>query len=53
MALGAYIPYSPLAATLGFVPLPGLYWPILLATLICYVGLTQLVKMQLARKGWM
>src|SRR5436190_3316142 len=53
MALGAYIPYSPLAAALGFVPLPALFWPILLATLICYVGLTQLVKMQLARKGWM
>jgi Mg2+-importing ATPase len=53
MALGAYIPYSPLAPALGFVPLPPLFWPILLATLICYVGLTQLVKMQLARKGWM
>jgi Mg2+-importing ATPase len=53
MALGAYIPYSPLAPALGFVPLPPLYWPILLATLICYVGLTQLIKMQLARKGWM
>src|SRR4029077_16644150 len=53
MGLGAYIPYSPLAAALGFVPLPPLYWPILLATLICYVGLTQLVKMRLARKGWM
>jgi Mg2+-importing ATPase len=53
MAMGAYIPYSPLAPALGFVPLPPLYWLILLATLICYVGLTQLVKMQLARKGWM
>jgi Mg2+-importing ATPase len=53
MAVGAYIPYSPLAPALGFVPLPPLFWPILLATLVCYVGLTQLIKMQLARKGWM
>lgn len=52
MAFGAYLPYSPLAPTLGFVPLPPLFWPILLATLICYVGLTQVIKAQLARRGW-
>src|SRR5206468_9133819 len=38
MAFGAYLPYSPLANSLGFVPLPQLYWPLLLLTLICYVG---------------
>src|SRR5450756_1486389 len=32
MAIGAYLPYSPLAAPLGFVPLPPLYWLILLVT---------------------
>ena len=52
MAFGAYLPYSPLASTLGFVPLPPLFWPILAATLVCYVGLTQLIKTWLARKGW-
>jgi Mg2+-importing ATPase len=52
MAFGAYLPYSPLAPALGFVALPALYWPILLATLVCYVGLTQFVKMWLARRGW-
>ncbi|TSA47444.1 MAG: magnesium-translocating P-type ATPase, partial [Chloroflexi bacterium] len=26
VAIGAYLPYSPLASTLGFVPLPPLYW---------------------------
>ncbi len=52
MALGAYLPYSPVASALGFVPLPVLYWPILLATLLCYVGLTQLIKMWLIRKAW-
>ncbi len=52
MAAGAYLPFSPLAPALGFVPLPGLFWPILLLTLLCYVGLTQLVKMWLIRKAW-
>jgi Mg2+-importing ATPase len=52
MIVGAWLPYSPLASTLGFVPLPPLYWAILLVTLICYVGLTQVIKMQLARRGW-
>jgi Mg2+-importing ATPase len=37
---------------LGFVPLPALYWPLLLATLVSYVALTQLVKMWLVRKKW-
>ena len=34
MAFGAYLPFSPLAGPLGFVALPVLYWPILLATLM-------------------
>jgi Mg2+-importing ATPase len=52
MAVGAYLPYSPLAAKLGFVPLPLLYWPLLAITLLCYVGLTQAVKTWLIRKAW-
>src|SRR3989441_1837694 len=52
MAFGAYLPFSPLAGPLGFVALPVLYWPILLATLLSYVGLTQLIKMWLIRKAW-
>jgi Mg2+-importing ATPase len=51
MGVGAYLPYSPLAATLGFVPLPLLYWLLLLLTLLCYVGLTQLIKTWLIRKA--
>jgi len=50
MAFGAYLPYSPLATSLGFVPLPALYWPLLLLTLLCYVGLTQVIKTWLVRK---
>jgi Mg2+-importing ATPase len=52
MAIGAALPYTPLAKPLGFVPLPWQFWPILAATLICYVGLTQLIKMWLVRKNW-
>jgi Mg2+-importing ATPase len=52
MAIGAYLPFSPLSSFLGFVPLPPLYWLLLLATLVCYVGLTQLVKVWLSRKSW-
>jgi Mg2+-importing ATPase len=52
MAIGAYLPFSPLASFLGFVPLPPLYWLLLLATLVCYVGLTQVVKVWLLRKSW-
>jgi Mg2+-importing ATPase len=52
MAIGAYLPFSPLAASLGFVPLPPLYWLLLVLTLICYLGLTQIVKVWLLKKSW-
>jgi Mg2+-importing ATPase len=41
-----------LASSLGFVQLPGLYWPILLLTLFGYMGLTQIIKVFLLRKHW-
>jgi len=53
MAVSAWLPFSPLAGMLGLVPLPGLFWPILFATLIGYMVLTQLVKMWLIRKKWL
>jgi Mg2+-importing ATPase len=52
MAFGAWLPYSPLASSLGLVHLPRLYWPILMATLFAYTGLTQLVKVWLLRMNW-
>ncbi|HKW31353.1 MAG TPA: magnesium-translocating P-type ATPase [Verrucomicrobiae bacterium] len=52
MLVGAVLPYSPLAAPLGFVPLPWQFWPFLLITLLCYVGLTQIIKTWLIRKSW-
>jgi Mg2+-importing ATPase len=53
MAVAVWLPYSPVAGALGFTDLPPLYWPILLATLLCYVVLTQIVKMWLIRKTWL
>ena len=53
MGIGMWLPYSPLAPVLGFVHLPPLYWPILFLTLLCYMVLTQLVKMWLMRKAWL
>jgi Mg2+-importing ATPase len=52
MAVGAWLPYSPVAASLGLVHLPRLYWPILLATLFAYSCLTQGVKVWLLRMKW-
>src|ERR1700694_2619175 len=52
MAVGVWLPESPLAPALGFVPLPALYWPILALTLLCYLALTQLVKNVLLRRRW-
>jgi P-type Mg2+ transporter len=52
MAIAAYLPFSPLAVFLGFVPLPPLYWMLLLLTLVCYVALTQVVKVWLLKKSW-
>jgi hypothetical protein len=38
MAFGMWLPYSPLAPSLGLVQLPRLYWPILMLTLLSYVS---------------
>ena len=52
MAFGMWLPYSPAASALGFTHLPRLYWPILVLTLLGYVGLTQIIKVWLLRKHW-
>ncbi len=52
MMIGIWLPYSPLADALSFTPLPLEYWPLVALTLVCYVLLTQGVKMWLLRKGW-
>jgi Mg2+-importing ATPase len=52
MAFGMCLPYSPVASTLGFTKLPLMYWPILLLTLLAYMGLTQTIKVWLLWKKW-
>ncbi len=52
MAFGIWLPYSPLAPSLGLTHLPPMYWPILLLTLLAYVSLTQAIKVWLLRKKW-
>ena len=44
MAVGIYLPFSPLGEHLGLVPLPGSYFPWLVAILLGYCVLTQVVK---------
>ena len=44
VAVGAWLTVSPLANTLGFVPLPPLYWLLLAIMLLGYAILTQVVK---------
>lgn len=50
VVFGAALPFSPLAKTLGFVPLPPLYWLFLLGMMVAYVLLTQVVKMWFLRR---
>jgi Mg2+-importing ATPase len=42
--VGLWLPYSPFAQALGFVPLPALYWPILLGMVVLYFALTHAAK---------
>jgi P-type Mg2+ transporter len=46
MAIGIYLPFSPLGEHVGMVPLPASYFPWLVGILLSYCLLTQVVK------GW-
>ena len=51
--LGETIEYSSLHACRSTLEDPTWqYWPFLLLTLLCYVGLTQVIKTWLIRKSW-
>jgi len=52
MAIGMWLPASPFGPPLGLTPLPALYWPLLLLTLLCYVALTHGMKVWLLRRGY-
>ena len=50
MAFGAWLPFSPFAGALGFVPLPPGFWLLLVGILVAYVALAQVVKVWFARR---
>ncbi|CAN1211072.1 magnesium-translocating P-type ATPase [Tumidithrix helvetica PCC 7403] len=50
MGVGMYLPFSPLATSLGFVPLPAVYFLWLALILTCYCVLTQFVKTWFIKK---
>ena len=52
MGVGMWLPFSPVAPMLKLVALPLGYWPVLFATLVSYVVLTQFVKSWLLRRKW-
>jgi len=47
VAAAAWLVISPLGGALGFVPLPSLFWLFLAGILVCYVVLTQVVKVRI------
>jgi len=47
--VGAWLPYSPLAAPLGMQPLPAAYWPMLTAILLGYAAAAFAARRLLAR----
>lgn len=53
MAIGIFLPMGPLAHYFKLQALPALYFPLLAATLLCYMVLTQLMKNHYRRRfGW-
>ncbi len=52
LGVGLWLPVSPMAAVLGFVPLPVSFWPWLILTVILYLGLTYFVKSWMYRCKW-
>jgi Mg2+-importing ATPase len=48
--IASALPYTALGSTLGFTPLPSLYWPIIAGFLVTYATLTHLVKSWFIRR---
>jgi Mg2+-importing ATPase len=51
--VGITLPFSWAGGALGFVPLPGLYWPLVATMLVSYAVLTHLVKVWFVRRWGM
>jgi len=50
IAVGIFLPFSPLAGTFKFLPLPPLYFVLLFVGLILYFLITQFLKMYFIKK---
>lgn len=50
MGIGIAIPFTSFGSYIGLMPLPMSYFPWLIATLLCYCVLTQLIKMWYIRR---
>lgn len=50
VAFGVFLVNSPLASAFGFTKLPILYYGLLTITMVCYVSLTQIIKMWYIKK---
>ena len=50
IGIAAWLPLSPFARAMGFMPLPTLYWLFLAIMIFCYVSLTQLIKVWFIRR---
>jgi Mg2+-importing ATPase len=50
VAVAALLPYTPLGARLGFVPVPGLFFVILAGMVVTYLALVQVVKTRFYRR---
>ncbi len=51
VAIGIYLPFSPLAGMLGFTPLPARYFAFLAAATAAYLVMVEAAKRRLLRKG--
>ena len=51
--VGIALPFTWVGSALGFTPLPGLYWPLVVAMLITYSILTHFVKVWFVRRWGM
>lgn len=49
---GVWLPYSPLAGALGFVPLPAGYLVFVVAATLAYLALVEMVKQVVLRRAW-
>lgn len=53
VGVGIALPYSAAGEYLGFTPLPLLFWPLIVVTVLGYAILTHLVKVWLLHKNWL